>query len=96
MKKLVILSALTLFCTTAFCQAKPAKADTTKGHGQTADYKVPATQYVIIMNEAQVMELFGFIQNADMWSDKGRNVYFEKLKTLVTVIPAVPDTARKK
>lgn len=95
MKKIVIISSLVLFCATAFSQTKP----TDKGHGETAIGKIvfpkPA-QYIIVMNEGQLMELFGFIQNADMWSDKGRATYADKLRTMIMVVPQTDSVASGK
>lgn len=97
MKKVIFLSLLACIGLSSFGQAK--KTDTTKGHGETAigKIKLPAApQFVLILNQAEIAELYNFIRNADLWSEKGRLAYLEALDKKFAILPSEVDTAKKK
>lgn len=97
MKKVILLSALSLIAFASFAQSK--KVDSTKGHGETAIGKFHAPTgptFVLVFSQAEIAELYNFIKNADMWSEKGRLAYLEALDKKVSLLPGAADTAQKK
>ena len=53
-------------------------------------------QFVLVLNEQQLGQLYDFIKNADIYSDKGRLLYLQALDKMIVPMPAIADTSRKK
>lgn len=59
---------------------------------------VAPKQYVILLSETEIKELYAFITNADNYSDKGRQLVLAALDKHVVILPPTPpaDSVTKK
>lgn len=104
MKKTIILAAALLMTTFLSAQKKEpaARQAIENAKRQVAKDSLPPTipiavpqKYVIVLDQGQLINLYSFINNADIYSEKGRQLFLDDLKKNVFLLPAT-DTAKKK
>lgn len=108
MKKTIIFAALSLITACGFAQVQntPYRAedsvDMSKGNTgkmATAPVLVPnpvVKQFAIVLSEADLIKLYDFITNADIYSDKGRQNFLANLDKHVVLLPTPAATAKPK
>jgi hypothetical protein len=86
MKKLISLLTFMCICFLGFSQTKTV----------VAKKDPPVKTYVIILSEPELVTLYKMVMEADLYSDKGKNLYLEALKKKTILMPEKTDTAIKK
>lgn len=84
MKKLIVILAV-LTATTVSAQTKPK-----------TDSVVKDPVFVAVFTRPELAEFVNFLNNADMFSDKGRKVYIDEFMKKITLLPPPADTTKKK
>lgn len=85
MKKSILLIAFLAASIIGFSQAKKDTVVSTE-----------PKMYIILLSGPELDYLRNFILNGDIYSDKGRQVYLDKLFSKLYEMPAIADTAQKK
>lgn len=89
-KTIFLMAAAILACSACFSQSN--KSDSAAEKPAKVSAQAPkAQQYFILLSQNDLVTLFDFVTNADIYSDKGRSLYLDFLKKHTFMLPAQGD-----
>lgn len=95
MKKTFLITTLSLFALTSFCQTtEPVPTPSSNAPKVTAEKKVQI-RYVAVFTPEDIQDLTLFLHNLDMYSEKGRNDIVAKFLERFRIVQ-IPDSVAVK